>query len=782
MATDTAAVPTAQRTGPDPTQHVWQVPVFLIGVAVFVAAWQGWLPLGNPDPATSFTRDLAALTTACDRVTPDRDELKDLLAKVSAGVDLFPEHRPAARFALGSGYARLAELTAAPDEAREYWTLARQQFDELRAEELVDVTDRQRLAFRAAKARAAVGLPANSSAADLRLLITLLGNVPFGEEPGEAGRLQADLALRLSPPDLNTARDALTRYLKEAGIATPAASFAWAKYQLADIHFRLKQPDLARKWLEQLGTDTPREVAAPARALLARVRMAEEDWLGAVREWEALRSMPGLSPALAASSAYHLGMCRLNTREPEAAAKRFEEALKGDGPEATAAAARLAELYLRGSDPAKRVAAVDLLLRAAKGAAAIKDPRNSPIRPSEIQTLFEYAVSVLVADEAFEPALKVIDGYGSLAAGREREKRAEVLAAWTNWLKKTNGDFKPKALAGAEEYRAVAGSQPAVTSKADMLRRAAGLYKLAGEPNGAIAALQEAVKLPQLPDAVAGLVWYELADALIAAGRAPEEVIRAFNEVMAAGGPVSTAVRVRLARRLADTRDPRLTPLARALYEQVARQETVSPGEQEDHERALVDLAHEYIRASNFPEAEVWLRKQLGLYPAGSEAALGRLLLGICWLQRAAAPPPNTPDSATATRLREDAIRSFKQIIAEVDARHKKDGKLSERDAWLRLQASLRVLQAYQQLQRPNDLLIEADQLRERHRNTVEELIILSLMYHAFKQKNEVGKALDIRDKMKELFDRLEPSKFPHPTGEYSRRYWEEVWFVPDPK
>jgi tetratricopeptide (TPR) repeat protein len=788
MATDTAA-PAPRRSRsipPDPTRHIWQVPLFLLGVAVFVATWQGWLPLGTRDPNAAFLRQLAALTTASDRVSPDREQLKQLLTQIAAQVEVFPEHRPAARFALGSGYARLAELTPDLDEARTYWLQARQHFDQVKSDELKDPADPPRLAFRSAKVRAAVGLPPTASVADIRLLIALLNNVPFGEEPGEAARLQADLALRIVPPDLNTARESLTRYLTGAGIATPPVAFARAKYQLGDIYFRLKQPDQARRWLEQIGPEAPPEVAWPARSLLARVRMAEADWLGAIREWETLRATPGLPTHLLRSSAFYLGMCKLNTREPDAAIQRFEEAIAGEGPEALAAAVRLAELYLRGKELAKHRAAVPLLERAAKGLAQAKDPRAQVIKPSEVQGLLDYAVAVLLADDAFEPALKVVELLPLLLpAGREREKRAEVLSAWANWLKKTNGEFGPKARAAAEEYQAIVASQPGVAAKAESLRRAASMYRLAGDPANALAVLQQATRLPDLPDALAGLVWYEIADALLAAGRPPEEIIRAFNEAMAAGGPISTTVRVRLARRFADTRNPGLTQLARALLEQIAKQETVSPAEQDDHERALVDLAHECIRNKNFAEAEVWLRKQLGLYGSGAEAPLGRLLLGICWLHRAASNSPNPPDAATAARLREEALRLFKQIVAEVDAKHKRDGKLSERDAWLRLQAALRVLQTYQQQNTPearNELLIEADKLRERHRNTVEELIILSLMYHAFMQKNEPGKALAIRDQMKELFDRLPASAFPHPTGEYSRRYWEEVWFIPDPK
>src|SRR5262245_52657232 len=228
MATDTAE-PASASEAYDPTTYLWQVPVFLLGVVVFVAAWRGWLPLGTPDPVGDFSRDLAALRVSYEKVTPDRDELKDLLSRVAAGVDTFPEHTAAARFALGSGYSRLAELTSAPDEARTNWTLAKQHFDLVRDKDLSDAADLPKLAFRSAKVRAAVGLPANATAADVRLLITVLGNVPFGEEPGEAGRLQAELALRLTPPDTLTAKGALEDYLKRTGIGTPPESLARAK-------------------------------------------------------------------------------------------------------------------------------------------------------------------------------------------------------------------------------------------------------------------------------------------------------------------------------------------------------------------------------------------------------------------------------------------------------------------------------------------------------------------------------------------------------------------------
>ena len=83
------------------------------------------------------------------------------------------------------------------------------------------------------------------------------------------------------------------------------------------------------------------------------------------------------------------------------------------------------------------------------------------------------------------------------------------------------------------------------------------LYKLGGNAAGAVATLQEATKLPLLPDTAIGPVWAELADALLAADRPAPEVLKAFNDAMASAGSVSTTVRYRLARQFADGRDPR---------------------------------------------------------------------------------------------------------------------------------------------------------------------------------------------------------------------------------
>jgi tetratricopeptide (TPR) repeat protein len=465
----------------------------------------------------------------------------------------------------------------------------------------------------------------------------------------------------------------------------------------------------------------------------------------------------------------------------------FEEAIRGPGQESIAASARLAELYLKGPSAAKRAGVPELLAATVKDVANAKEFKNQLIQVEELRNIFEQAVETLVRDGAHEQALTVADTYAVLSeTSHNRELRAKVLSAWAQALEKARGDFKPKARDAAAEYEALAGYQPAATAKADSLKQAATLYRHTGEPEDAAKAvevLQTALRLPQLSDTTAAALWYDLADALIAAKR-PDEVWPAFNQIMKLSTPISTAARYKLARQFIDTRNAGFVALGRELFVQIARQE--NPPEQEFHERALVELAHEFIRSNNFADAETWLRKQLNIYPTGPESSLGRLLLGVCLLQRASGPPLPGLDAKSAllyaNEKRTEALKLFQQIVRDVDKKRDQTTKLSDRDNWLRLQAGLRVLQTYQQLQQPEKLLGEAGVLMERHRGTIEELIIRSLVYHAFKQQGKTVEMLQTRDQMKDLFERLPPSAFlplrkGASPGEYNREYWEEVWF-----
>jgi tetratricopeptide (TPR) repeat protein len=765
MTTDTVAAPTLRR--------LWQMPTFLLGLAAFAAVWQGWVPVARPDAAASFRRDLAALRTAYDKLSPEAGELDELLKKVAQASPAYPELGAEAHLALGSGYVRLAEITAAPDAARAHWHLARQHFDHVRPERLTDPEDPPRFAFRSAKARVAVGLPPNTPPEELRNLVSLLNAVPVGEDMGEARRLCAEVFLRADPPQHKLARDQLAAYVAEVGLATPAQSVARVKLRLSEIHLKLNEPDAARKWLDQIGPDAPPDVLAPGKAQRAKILMTEAKWADAAKDWELVRAINPLPPGMKPAAAYYLGVCRLALRETDAAAKLFEESAKSDGPEGAASSIRLAEIGLQSPDAAKHAAAgkrLSAVVANAKPGAFT----NPLIQTNETQAAFEMAVKVLLADSAFDDAEKVAVAYKAVApAGRDREKRAEVLAEWGAALAKAGGQPKPKFAAAAAEYVALAEAQSAAPAKADFFRRAASLHRQAGDAPAAIETLDRVVKLPALPDDVAGPAWVEYAEALVSAGRT-EDVTKALNNAMATASAVSAATRYRLARACIDSRNVGLVKLGTELLDQVANASTVGPADQQAHERALVERAHDFIQAKNYAEAEWRLRKLLNIYPTGPESGLSRLLLGVSVLGRSAA----TPEPPDAPKLRDEALGLFQAVAAGVDAKPAP----TDREKWLRVQASIRELETFDKMGKPYDLMVAAHKLRDRTKGTVEELIVLSLLYRAHKQTMKDELALRVRDEMKQVFQALPASAFTAADGDYSRVFWETKWFASPPK
>jgi RNA polymerase sigma factor (sigma-70 family) len=185
------------------------------------------------------------------------------------------------------------------------------------------------------------------------------------------------------------------------------------------------------------------------------------------------------------------------------------------------------------------------------------------------------------------------------------------------------------------------------------------------------------------------------------------------------------------------------------------------------------DQVRDLMKAGKFAEAENLLDTRLSVL-TGLEAAECRLRYGICLVERAREMEP-----PKAMKLWQDAGDNF-MLVIQVVGEHEKAGRTDKHAAWVRTQAEIRLLQLAHLTGKPDMLLTAAEPLRPKYRGTVEELIILNFIYHAYKQKGESGKALQTRDQMKELFDKLKdkPDAFPAKTGEFSREYWEKVWFA----
>jgi RNA polymerase sigma factor (sigma-70 family) len=193
------------------------------------------------------------------------------------------------------------------------------------------------------------------------------------------------------------------------------------------------------------------------------------------------------------------------------------------------------------------------------------------------------------------------------------------------------------------------------------------------------------------------------------------------------------------------------------------------PPASKDRDRDELEHIHALIKEGKFEGAAKYIRDTLGTVK-GSELSLRKLLLCVCLIQQANTSTDGREERAEALLLARQAI---KEIVAE--------GSQSERATWVKRQAQLRVLQIHQLSGNWKELLKEADSLQETYRGTVEELIALSFMFHAFKGIGDATKALDTRISMKEVFDRLPAKAFTAEGGEYSRDYWKKIWFADQP-
>jgi uncharacterized protein (TIGR03067 family) len=184
------------------------------------------------------------------------------------------------------------------------------------------------------------------------------------------------------------------------------------------------------------------------------------------------------------------------------------------------------------------------------------------------------------------------------------------------------------------------------------------------------------------------------------------------------------------------------------------------------------DRLDDLMKARDFTAAEKLLRQRLPKMN-GLHLADGELRLGICLLERSREVQP-----ADATKLRVEAAKVFQEAVRRT-REHEKADEPDERAARIRSQAEVRLLQLAHLQGEPELVLKAAEQLRPKHAGTVEELIILAFVYHAYQQRGGTANALATRDRMKELFGKLKdkPAAFSADSGEYSRAYWERMWF-----
>ena len=788
MATDSVAAPTpAPYPAPAGARrpHYWQLPAFLAGVAA-VALAAAKFPVAPDTPTARHHRNVKSLKLALDAKPLDAAAVESLAATVAAD----PAADAEARLLAGTALVAVAEQSPPRDGPPEAdpWRRAAAQLAAVEAGGLAGGDDRKRLAFRHAKAEAAL------NAGDAKLLALTLADVPPGEEiEGERRRLLAECYLRQAPPDFKHAREELQAYLSSSLRLHPVTA-ARAKQKLAGVHLSLNDRDKARTCLKEIGATAPADVQALAKAQLGRLAADENKFAEAVADFEAALANPALPADDRQRLGYEIATCHLHAKNPApnpaAAAPYLEATAKGTGPSAANAGVLLAQTMLH--DPAgrgRRGAAIDALAVVAKSPALAGLPDGPPRDENlplvkDARAAFEQAIATCQSEGDFASAVRAATEYSPVARpGRATEKRAEANAAWGTALKAdpaTAAAATEKLADAATSFAALAATFPTPAGKADLLRRAAQCHRAAGDDKAAAALIDQLTQTPGLADDVIATAFVEKADGLLA-GSQFDDGVKALRQAMARPTPAAATARVRLAVAHLDHARLRLkTATTEAAKQEVQGMMQLgkdllaaavnAPGEsaveKDAQQLALFEMGKLHLNQMDLSEAETRFRQLLQTHPAGTQAGQGKLYLASCLLLMARGDHQGGRPPADADAKLAEARKLFEALSESADP-------------FLRTQADIRLANATLLLRKYDEMPALCDKLAKRYEGKVEELIIRSMLYTAYHFADRLEPAAGVRVQMQELFHKLPDSAFPGGADEYTRDYWQREWFAP---
>lgn len=815
MATEPPAVPVAQSEADRSTRggrdrNLWQLPTFLLGVAVVAAAIFGQ-EFWRPDAATLFRRNLDELRQALNRVPPDLNRVEQLRAEIEAAHEQYRDYDGEVHFLLGS--SDLARAEAEPErDTVALWDAARRHLED--AERLgVPPEDTDALRFRLGKV-----WEQNDSAPPEKVIDYLSSQLAVNNDPSEGYRRLAEAYLRLPVPDLVAARDALKQQLARALHARPEV-LTDARLRLSEVLTRLNEHDEARTVLERIRPDSP-EAFVASRLQLARSYQADAQWNEAVRILEEARESGSTSRQ--SELLYELGWSLVQAGSTQDAQQVWQEARTESGPYAAAASLRLAEVTLRGPTP---TAAVALLREGVRDADPATEPFLTRLPLTEARVIFEEAIHRYRLVGEFGPAQEIAAAYARIAeSGRDQELASETAELWgQELLQQAESD-----VVNAEQWRAQAAEQFAEagagfaalaalrsdpTEQASLMSRSTDLLLKAGQQSNAMEMLERFVNRPDLNDAQRAEIWYQIGESHLAAGnRAGAR--SAFERVMDHPNAKQSRARLHLARLKIEGNNPREVEAALADLE--ANLHPESQADAQTREYSLYTLATARYLRREYAVAEQKLTEALDRYPDSELAVQGRYQLGrSCWFladqearkaqQVATQIGENTaPDireslqqqsNAHERRYREllaKAATAFTEVQDELLPQLQAGRLLADSvEAVLVRRAAFELGQCRFFLGEFTDALGLFQTLADRYRGEVWELVALSWVSHIetlYSSPPNLENARQARERMRVTFDRMKteedaalsrgetPKHFHGRADIHTREHWDN-WF-----
>lgn len=503
MATNTLTRP--EPAGHDaadrPPARLWQLPLFLVGLGLFLFVYYVHPTRRGDTDDRRFDRSLAAIRALLTRPAVEADSTLNLAEAAYKDAKRFPQRAGEVTFLLGSAHARKAEAIfdqkGTVDQlrltvAREHLSNARQHLEKATTLGVADA-DRPRLQYRLAR----VCFLLNEQPETIVKYLAPI--VEKCDDPVEGYQMLIPTYLRLPQPDVKAALEASDKLRNVPSISEEA--MAQARLQAGELHLRDAQPDAAHKVLERITSQAPAALQVQARALRVRSYLDQGKFDKAASLLVQAKSDRN-EPAENLGRIYlDLGLCYFKQQQPDEAIREWEQCLKGGpGPEQRAAAYHLADLHLHG--PGGPEKALESLAGALAGAPAPADWKDELVELTRLSELCERAIQATAKPQR-DLALRWTQTYQKVAlAGRAHQLRADLLAqaGREQWQAGTaDAGVKEQALKvlreAAKTYAAAGAANPDTNARAELLWKAADLALLVQDSEPAIQWLTQMLKL-----------------------------------------------------------------------------------------------------------------------------------------------------------------------------------------------------------------------------------------------------------------------------------------------
>jgi len=785
MATDTAP--------PSTSAYPWQVPVFFLGLLALAAVTLGRpylerLSPSNPEHLLGTARSALAATP------PDVDAAADAARRLIERTELPARLRGEAHLIVGSVLLVRADAAAPPDVAP-IRLQARHHLEQADALGVPD-SERGRLTVRLAQAWLATG-------ADPQLAIKALTRAAdSSDEPFEAFGLLVEAYGRLKTPDPVNTLEALRQQVARAPDKTDPARLAQARLKLAELLLQAQNVREAKLVLLRIGSEAAPDVLLTARKLAARCHEESQDWTAASRAWESLTKDHRLSEPQRAQALYAQGRAHFNAGQPAEAAAAWTAGMALGGPEAQAAALRLAELRIADNPPAALAALTDALQSVHRP----EDYRNPVATLDELRGLFERCGEQLRAKGQADVAAELAKLYAKVAPpGRADAQAAAAAAARADALAKAGAADASAAYAeAARAYAAAAGAADPPDATWLWLAADSAIkgrdYAMALEVLAKYVTLDSAIGSERVADG-----WYTTGEVHENRNDAAAATA-AYQRCLTAAGPVRFRARYRLAHlglteaRRDDkaSKAPGLDEAERLQLELRAKvkfddaekllQENLTDlrqaaqpdaGVQELTVFGLADVAYE---RGDFGTAEPRLQGALQEYPESRHVTRGRYRLALCVYRRAVEENKglNNPKLAAEQRARLqrqflDNLAAAQGHFAAVDAQlaNRPEPSLGADEREMLMRSAFAVAELNQAAGKYDDALKSFEELAKRFDGRPEGLQAVYGLWHCqYHYLSQPQKALDQLTRLREALEKTPDAAFDGSTGLHSKDYW----------